>query len=173
MKRSSPKKGGATNKTQSIDLKLDRIDRKILNILQKNNKITNVELAELVHLSAPPCLRRVHRLRDLGVIKDVAIIDPFKAGKTLTIFVSITLELQRETLLEAFEKKMLAHDEVKQCYFVSGDIDYILVVQMEDMNHYHEFSRRVFSSEENIRSYRSVFCLNRVKYDTSILLPED
>ena len=155
------------------NIKLDRIDRKILNILQKNNNITNLELAELVHLSPPPCLRRVRRLRELGVIKDVAIIDPFKAGKTLTIFVSITLERQREDLLDLFEKKMLAHDEVKQCYFVSGDIDYILVVQMEDMNHYHEFSRRVFSSEENIRVYRSIFCLNRVKYDTSIHLSEE
>ena len=163
---------GATER-QNDDLKLDRIDRKILNILQKNNKITNLELAELVHISPPPCLRRVRRLRDLGVIRDVAIIDPFKAGKTLTIFVSIILERQREELLEAFEKRMLKHNEVKQCYFVSGDIDYILVVQMEDMNHYHEFSRRVFSSEENIRSYRSVVCLNRVKYDTSVNLPEE
>ena len=171
MKRTGQNKEGFKNK--SVDIKLDRIDKKILNILQKNNKITNLELADMVHLSAPPCLRRVHRLRDLGVIKDVAIVDPFKVAKTLTIFVSITLELQREGLLNAFEKKMLAHDEVKQCYFVSGDIDYILIVQMDDMNHYHEFSRRVFSSEENIRSYRSVFCLDRVKYDTSIHLSED
>lgn len=173
MKRSDDIKGIKTAVKQNDDIKLDRIDRKILNILQKNNKITNLELADLVNLSPPPCLRRVHRMRDLGIIRDVAIIDPFKAGLTLTIFVSITLELQREELLDAFEKKMQQHDEVKQCYFVSGDIDYILVVQMEDMNHYHEFSRRVFSSEENIRSYRSVFCLNRVKYDTSINLPED
>lgn len=155
------------------NVKLDKIDRKILNILQKNNKITNLELAEQVHLSAPPCLRRVRRLRDLGIIKDVAIIDPFKAGNMLTIFVSITLERQREDLMDLFEQKMLAHEEVKQCYFVSGDIDYMLVVHMDDMNHYDEFSRRVFSSEENIRMYRSIFCLNRVKYDTSINLSED
>lgn len=168
MKRSTMK-----SYKKSEEVKLDKIDRKILNILQKNNKITNIELAELVHLSPPPCLRRVHRLRDLGIIKDVAIIDPFKAGQMLTVFVSITLERQREDLLEAFEQKMLAHEEVKQCYFVSGDIDYMLVVQMDDMNHYHEFSRRVFSCEENIRIYRSIFCLNRVKYDTSVNLSED
>ena len=173
MKRSDKNKDKIGDANQDDAIKLDRIDRKILNILQKNNKITNLELAELVHLSPPPCLWRVHRLRDLGVIRDVAIIDPFKAGMTLTIFVSITLERQREELLDSFEKKMLAHEQVKQCYFVSGDIDYILVVQMEDMNHYHEFSRRVFSCEENIRSYRSVFCLNRVKYDTSVNLPEE
>ncbi len=155
------------------DIKLDRIDRKILNILQQNNKITNLELAELVHLSPPPCLRRVRRLRDSGIIRDVAIIDPFKAGDMLTVFVSITLERQREELLEQFEQKMLDHEEVKQCYFVSGDIDYMLVVQMNDINHYHEFSRRVFSCEENIRMYRSIFCLNRVKYDTSVNLTED
>jgi len=152
------------------DIKLDKIDRKILNILQKNNKITNLELAELVHLSPPPCLRRVRRLRDLGVIRDVAIINPFKVGKTITVFVNITLELQREELLDAFEQKMLAHDEIKQCYFASGDIDYILVVQIEDMNHYHAFARRVFASEANIRIYRSIFCLSQIKYDTSINL---
>lgn len=155
------------------DIQLDKTDRKILNILQKNNKITNLELANLVHLSPPPCLRRVRRLRSLGIIKDVAIIDPFKAGKMLTVFVSITLERQREDLLEVFEKKMLAHEEVKQCYFVSGDLDYILVVQMEDMNHYHAFSRRVFACEGNIRTYRSIFCLSQVKYDTSIHFSEE
>lgn len=161
------------DRPQKTTIKLDKIDRKILNILQKNNKITNIELAELVHLSPPPCLRRVRRLRDLGVIKDVAIIDPFKAGKTITVFVNITLERQREDLLEIFEQKMLAHDEVKQCYFVSGEIDYILVVQMDDMNHYHNFARQVFACEENIRSYKSIFCLSQVKYDTSILLTEE
>jgi Lrp/AsnC family leucine-responsive transcriptional regulator len=151
--------------------KLDAIDKKILNILQENNQITNVELAEKVNLSAPPCFRRVKRLRDEGIIvKDVALVDPFKVGQSTVVFVNITLEKQREDLLQHFERKMLEHPEVMQCYFVSGDTDYILIVNVTDMNHYNDFARRVFANEANIKMFRSSFCLERIKYETHILL---
>ena len=152
---------------------LDRIDRKILNILQKNNQITNLTLADKVGLSAPPCFRRVKRLREMGVIaKDVSLVDPFKIGPHLIVFVNITLEKQREDLLAHFERKMLEQPEVMQCYFVSGDTDYFLIVHVADMNHYNEFSRRVFANEGNIKMFRSSFCINRIKYNTHIYLPE-
>src|SRR5690242_15016468 len=86
---------------------LDKIDRKILNLLQKDNQITNLALADKVGISAPPCFRRVKRLRDEGIIvKDVSLVDPFKAGRGLIVFVNITLEKQREDLLAHFERKM-------------------------------------------------------------------
>ncbi|MDR3490794.1 MAG: Lrp/AsnC family transcriptional regulator [Gammaproteobacteria bacterium] len=150
---------------------LDRIDRRILNILQQDNQITNLALAEKVGISAPPCFRRVKRLRELGIIsKDVSLVDPFKVGQRLIIFVNITLEKQREDLLAHFERKMQEHPEIMQCYFISGDADYLLVVHVSDMNHYNEFARRVFASEANIKMFRSSFCLNRIKYDTHIQL---
>src|SRR5476651_1097403 len=142
---------------------LDKIDKKILNILQDNNQITNLVLAEKIGISPPPCFRRVKRLRELGIIaKDVSLIDPLKIGECLIVFVSVTLEKQREDMLSYFERNMLEEAEVTQCYFISGEIDYLLVVHVRDMNHYNEFSRRVFVKEANIKMYRSSFCLSRV-----------
>ena len=150
---------------------LDAIDKKILNILQKNNQITNIELAEKINLSAPPCFRRVKRLRDAGIIvKDVALVDPFKVGQSMIVFVSITLEKQREDLLQHFQRKMLEHPEVMQCYFVSGDTDYILIINVPDIGHYNDFARRVFANEANIKVFRSSFCLERIKYETHLVL---
>ncbi len=153
---------------------LDRMDRRILNILQKDNQITNLALADAVGISPPPCLRRVKRLRDAGIIaKDVSLVDPFKVGHRLIVFVNITLEKQREDLLAHFERKMLEQKEIMQCYFVSGEADYLLVVHVSDMNHYNEFARRVFANEANIKMFRSSFCLSRIKHDTHIQLSED
>jgi Lrp/AsnC family leucine-responsive transcriptional regulator len=152
---------------------LDRIDRKILNALQNDNQITNLALAEKVGISPPPCLRRVRRLRELGIIaRDVSLLDPFKIGHNLIVFVSITLEKQREDLLSHFERKMHERHEVMQCYFVSGDSDYLLIINVADMNQYNEFARTILANEPNIKMFRSSFCLNRIKYDTSIRLEE-
>jgi Lrp/AsnC family leucine-responsive transcriptional regulator len=154
-------------------VELDEIDRKILNILQEDNQITNQELARKVGLSAPPCLRRVRELRESGVItKDVALLDPSKVGQNLVVFVNITLEKQREDLLTHFERKMLEHREVTQCYFLSGDTDYFLVIHVSCMAEYNEFARSVFANEPNIKMFRSSFCLNRVKYSTKVHLAE-
>lgn len=155
------------------DNSLDKTDRKILNMLQEDNQITNIELAEKVGISPPSCFRRVKRLRESGIIaKDVSLIDPFKIGQSLVVFVSVTLEKQREDMLSHFERNILNATEVAQCYFISGEIDYLLVVHVRDMNHYHEFSRRVFVKEANIRMFRSSFCLKRVKYDTKVQIYE-
>src|SRR5882757_6119850 len=83
--------------------------------------------AEKVGISPPPCHRRVRRLREEGIIaRDVSLVDPVKVGRSLIVFASITLERQREDLLENFERKMMRHPEVMQCYFVSGDADYLV-----------------------------------------------
>ena len=148
---------------------LDAIDRKILDILQDNNQVTNLELAERIGLSPPPCLRRVRQLRDSGVIaKDVAIVDPAKVGRTITAFVGVELDRQREDVLASFERKMTAEPEVQQCYFVSGEIDYLLVVICADMPGYNAFARRVLANEHNIKRFRTSFNLSRVKYETKV-----
>jgi Lrp/AsnC family leucine-responsive transcriptional regulator len=161
------------NYSDTKNFKLDRIDKRILNILQTNNLITNQELAEKVGLSPPPCLRRVRKLREMKIIRnDVSIVDPFKVNRIL-VFTNITLLQQREDLLSNFERKMLEHAEVLQCYFISGEVDYILVVCVPDMTHYHEFARRVFANEPNIKTYRSNFCLSQIKHRTKIELEEN
>jgi len=150
---------------------LDRIDLKILDVLQEDNQITNLDLAARVGLSPPPCLRRVRRLRALGVIvRDVALVDPAKVGRAITAFVGVELDRQREDVLANFERKVLAEPEVQQCYFVSGEVDYLLVVTCADMPSYNAFARRVLANEHNIKRFRTSFTLSRVKYETKLPL---
>ncbi len=150
-------------------VELDQIDRKILNILQENNQITNLELAERVGLSPPPCLRRVRLLREKGVIlQDVSLVSPEKVGKNFIVFLNVSLERQRNDMLESFERKITQHPEVMQCYFVSGDYDYFLVIMVSNVEEYNDFVRRVLSTDPNLRVFRSSFALNRVSYTTKI-----
>ena len=149
---------------------LDEIDYKILNILQEDNQLTNLELARRIGLSAPPCLKRVRALRDSGVIaKNVSLIDSTKVGQYLTVFVNISLEKRSKDRIVRFEKKIQEHPEVLQCYLVSGETDYLMVVHVLDMNHYNAFIGKVLS-DEAIRMFRSSFCLNLVKFSTKIQL---
>jgi Lrp/AsnC family leucine-responsive transcriptional regulator len=152
---------------------LDAIDRRILAALQQDNRITNLDLAQRVGLSPPPCLRRVRRLREAGVIiKDVALVDPARVGQTILAFVGVELDRQREDVLASFERKIAAEPNVQQCYFVSGEIDYLLVVTCRDMESYNAFARRVLANEHNIKRFRTSFSLSRIKYDTEIPLAD-
>jgi Lrp/AsnC family leucine-responsive transcriptional regulator len=152
-------------------VELDAIDRRILDVLQEDNQVTNLALAEKVGLSPPACLKRVRRLRDERVIvKNVAIVDPDKVGRSIVAFVGVELDRQREDVLAAFERKMTAEPEVQQCYFVSGEIDYLLVVTCADIEAYNGFARRVLANEHNIKRFRTSFNLSRVKYETKLRL---
>jgi len=150
---------------------LDGADRRLLALLQETNTLTNLELAEKAYLSPPTCLRRVRRLRDEGIIvADVAIVDPFKLGKSIIAFIEITLERQQEDLQVAFEKRMQAEPEIMQCYMISGDTDFLVVAQVADMNAFHNLIRRVFTADSNVRNFRSLFALSRAKFQTAVSL---
>jgi Lrp/AsnC family leucine-responsive transcriptional regulator len=152
-------------------VELDAIDRRILKVLQKDNRLTNLELAARVRLSPPTCLRRVRRLRDEKVIvADIALLDPQLVGKNLFAFVEVVLERQSEALQTAFEKRMERAEEVMQCYMVSGHTDFMVVVQVADMDDYHRFVRRTFTNDANIRNFRTLFAMNRTKFRTEIKL---
>jgi Lrp/AsnC family leucine-responsive transcriptional regulator len=169
MKSPASKKQGA----RMAPAVLDALDRRILTALQEDNQITNLALAERVGLSPPACLKRVRRLRDEKVIvKDVALVDPDRVGQGIVAFVGVELDRQREDVLAAFERKMAAETDVQQCYFVSGEIDYLLIVTCRDMEDYNAFARRVLATEHNIKRFRTSFNLSRVKYETKVPLPE-
>ena len=153
---------------------LDETDRTILRILQRQNRLTNVELAQKVRLSPPSCLKRVRRLRDARVIvADVALLDPALVDRRLFALIEIVLERQSESLQQAFEKKIDRASEVMQCYMVSGHADFIIVVQVADMDGYHRFVRRTLTSDPNIRNFRSFFAMNRSKFRTEIDLESE
>jgi len=170
MKKNHPQSESIEMESSEVSSNLlDDIDKKILDLLQENNQLTNLDLAEKLGISPPPCLRRVKRLRELGIIaKDVCLIDPIKIEQCVIAFVGVILEIKREDTLSYFERNMLEAPEVVQCYFISGEVDYLLVIHVKDMNHYDEFTRRVFVKDANIKMYKSNFCLSRVKYETKI-----
>lgn len=152
---------------------LDRIDRKILNRLQRDAAIPNQDLADQVGLSPAPTSRRVKRLKEEGYIaREVALVDPARVGSTLIAFVSVELDRQREDVLRAFERHVSTQPEVQQCYFVTGETDYMLIVVCRDMDHYNQFVRQVLAQEHNIKRFRSSFNLQRIKFDTGIYLEE-
>lgn len=152
---------------------LDKVDRKILNLLQKDNQIPTRELAEKVHVSQPTCLRRVRDLRETGIISaDVAMVDPFALGYGMMAFLEVSLTNQSDEHMKAFETRMNREAEVMQCYFVSGDYDYFLVVHVLDMEAYYQFVRRAISGSGNVRHFQSRFPMKRAKFVTRVAFDE-
>ena len=154
-----------------MEFQFDRTDRQILNILQVNNKITNQQLAEEVNLSPPACLKRVRRLRDSGIIAaDVAILNTRVLGKMLNIIVEVEMVRDQADLADAFMRKMQDAREVTQCYLVTGEVDFLLVVMVPDMEAYEVFVRRTLSNDPYIRKFRTLISMRRDKFTTQIPL---
>ncbi|MEH6579994.1 MAG: Lrp/AsnC family transcriptional regulator [Amphritea sp.] len=154
-----------------MNIELDRIDRHILNLLQSNNRISNQQLAEQVGLSPPACLRRVRRLREAGVIMaDVALVNPKVIGGMLNIIVEVEMNRDQLDLSDAFMRKMQSAPEVTQCYQVTGEVDFLLVVMVPNMEAYEAFTRRDLSSDANLRKFRTLISLRREKFTTAIEL---
>ncbi len=150
---------------------LDPIDRKIVAHLQRNARISNVELAEAVGLSPSPCLRRVRALEESGVIKGyVGLIDPRAVGMSMNVFVRVSLTQQTEALLDAFEKAVENLPEVMECYLMSGDADYHLRVVVADLETYEKFLKSNLICVPGVSSIRSSFALKQVSYRTELPL---
>lgn len=147
----------------------DEIDRRILNALQDNAALTNAELAQLVHVSAPTCLRRVKQLTESGVIaRQVALLAPDKIGAGLTAIVEITLDVQAAERMEEFERHVANEAAVLQCYRVSPGPDFVLVLQVADMPAYHALAHRLFATHTNVRNVKTYFSTFRSKFETRI-----
>ena len=150
---------------------LDTIDIRILDALQANSARTNHALAQLVHVSAATCLRRVKRLVDAGVIeRQIAIVSPDLVAQGLTAIVEVTLDRQSAEDLAAFATLIAAAREVQQCYRVSSGPDFVLVVYAQDMDHYHAFVHRTLTAVVNVRNVRAFFAVQRVKFAPGIPL---
>ncbi len=144
---------------------LDDLDRRILELLQRDASLANNELAAKVHVSAPTCLRRVRRLREAGLIeREIALVDPVKLGVGVTAIVEITLDVQTVEKQDAFEALVAAEQAVTQCYRVSPGPDFILLVQLRDLDDYHDFAHRVFTAHANVRNVRTFFSTRRSKF---------
>ena len=148
---------------------MDELDRRILNALQLDSSVTNAELAELVHVSPPTCLRRVRALTEAGVIeRQVAIVSPEKVGANLSAIVEITLDVQAFERMAEFEQLVAGEAAVLQCYRVAPGPDFVLVVQVADMPAYHALAHRLFAAHANVRNVKTYFSTFRSKFETRI-----
>ena len=154
-------------------MKLDPIDIRILNELQNDSSHSNVELAKRVHLSPSPCLMRVKALKDKGVIRNyVALADPKILGLGLNVFISISLKEQSKEALAEFEQRISEHDEVMECYLMTGDSDYLIRVAVADMGALEKFILEQLTPIPGIEKIRSSFDLKQVRYKTALPLPK-
>ena len=148
---------------------MDELDRRILNALQIDASHTNAELAELVHVSPPTCLRRVKQLTEAGIIaRQVAIVDPEKVGTRLTAIVEIALDANATERMAEFEQHVATEAAVLQCYRVAPGPDFVLIVQVADMPAYHALAHRLFATQTNVRNVKAYFSTFRSKFETRL-----
>jgi len=155
---------------QSSPSQLDDFDRKILAIVQRDALTPLREIAQAVNLSAPAVQRRLQRLRDSGVIlKSVAVLDAEKLGRPISLIVEVALENERKDLIDGLKRAFSSAPEVQQCYYVTGTVDFILVITVASMTEYEALARRLFADDANIKKYTTFVALGAVK--TGLELP--
>jgi len=155
------------------DTNLDDIDLKILQRLQDDGRITNVELANSVGLTAPPCLRRMRALEEQGVINSYhAAIDPAKMGYTITVFAMVSLKSQAEADLQAFEEHVQRLPEVRECYMLNGEIDFILKVVAKDLQQFQSFLTSQLTSAPNVASVKTSLTIRSAKHLPGVPIQE-
>jgi Lrp/AsnC family leucine-responsive transcriptional regulator len=154
---------------------LDSLDLALLEQLQIDASLSNLALAQRVHISPPTCLRRVKRLRESGLIeREVALLDPQRLaahlGHGLTAIIEITLDRQDQQALEGFEQRVAPDAAVQQCYRVSPGPDFILVVHAADMPDYLALAQRLFTTDANVRNVKAFFSVKRSKFEPRLAL---
>jgi Lrp/AsnC family leucine-responsive transcriptional regulator len=145
-------------------MKIDETDKKILEIIQRNGRITNTKLASMIGISQPAMLERVRRLESSGIISGyTAILDRDKIGLEVMVFVAVSLAVHQLASVDKIKKKIIGFPEVLECYQVSGDDDFILKVALENINSYMDFIMNKLSKISGIRKVKSSFVLSTVK----------
>ena len=159
-------------KSKSTPLpRLDAIDRRLLEALQSDGRLTATELAKRAGLTTSPCLRRLHRLESEGVIRGyAALIDQKKVGLPISVFVSIKLERQREEDLNRFEEAARRCPEIVECYLMTGQRDYLLRVVARDLADYERIIKETLTRIEGVASIESSFALSQVKHSNALPL---
>ncbi len=153
----------------SAEAKLDAIDRAILNQLQDDARLSNLELAQRIHLSPSACLRRVKALEDSGVIERyVALVNPAAVGQHGTSYTIVNLEGTNSVLLEAFEKAMRDQPEVLDCFYVAGSNDYLIRFAYRDALDLERFHTEVLARLPGVARSNSMLVLRTVKKTTAL-----
>lgn len=151
---------------------IDDIDLQILGELQDDGRMTNVELARKVGLTAPPCLRRVRALEDAGAITSYhAVVDPAMLGYTISVFAMVSLKSQAEDDLKAFEDHIAALSEVRECHMLNGEIDFILKVVARDLQSFQQFLTSKLTPAPNVVSVKTSLTIRTSRDLPGVPLP--
>ncbi len=150
---------------------LDRIDLRILNLLQADGRISNLKLAEAIGLSPTAVLARTQRLqRDGYILGYEARLDPFKLGRGMMVFVEVLLDRTTPHVFDAFKAAVQVHDEIMECHMVAGGFDYLLKTRMADMGAYRQFAGQVLWQLPGVRETRTYAVMEEVKNLTRLPL---
>lgn len=153
---------------------MDRIDREILTLLQENGRMTNVELAERVGLTAPPCLRRVRALEEGGAIRGYhADLDPARLGYPITVFAMVSLRSQAEHDLAAFETHVAGIPEVRECHMLNGEIDFILKIVARDLRSFQDILTTHLTPAPNVVSVKTSLTIRTAKSLSGVPVPPE
>jgi DNA-binding Lrp family transcriptional regulator len=153
------------------DAGLDDFDLAILAIIQRDNATPQRLIGEAVNLSAPAVQRRIKRMQEAGVIQaNVAIIDPAKVGQAITVFVEVEMRSELADEIDAAKHAFQAAPEVQQCYYVTGECDFVLVMLVPNMQAYETLTRRLFFGNNNVKRFRTLVAMDRVKVGLSVPL---
>ena len=150
-------------------MELDSFDRQILALLQKDSRMPQRDISAHVKLSASAVNRRIAALEAAGVIqRNVAVVDPAKVGKPITIIVAVSLESERLDLLDAARRRFVTSPAVQQVYYVTSEVDFVLVVNVADMAEYEALTRELFFTDAKIKSFRTMVAMDRSKVSLAV-----
>jgi len=153
-------------------VELDRIDARLLAELQRNNRVSSGDLGELVGLSSTGIQRRLKRLRSSGIIEaDIAVVSPKAVGRDVMMLVMVSLERERADIIDTFKHSIRTTPEIMSGYYVTGDADFVLVVTTRNMEEYEQFTRQFFYNNPNIKGFKTMVVMDRVKAGFSIPIP--
>ena len=154
-------------------MRFDDIDVRILGLLQENGRMTNVELAERVGLTAPPCLRRVRALEQQGAIGGYhAALDPASLGYNLTVFAMVSLKSQAESDLRAFEQLVAEIPEVRECHMLDGEIDFILKIVAPDLQSFQQILTTKLTTAPNVEHVKTSLTIRTSKALPGVPVPQ-
>jgi Lrp/AsnC family leucine-responsive transcriptional regulator len=151
-------------------VQLDAFDRKILTLLQKDSRMPQRDIGDAVHLSASAVNRRIAAMEMAGVITAYqAVVDPAKVGRPITVIAEVTVESERLDLLDAVKRRLLACPGVQQLYYVTGEVDIVIILTVADMDEYQQLTRQLFFfAESNVKSFRTMVAMERSKVSLAI-----
>ncbi len=153
---------------------LDSYDLQLLQLLQENCRIPQAELGERVNLSAAAVNRRIKRMTDDGIIEGfTAQIRPDALGHPLTVIVEVVVESERIDLHDTMRKSFRKCPNVQQCYYVTGESAFVLIMAVRDMAQYTQLTRELFFENNNVKRFKSMVAMERVKFGTQIPVTSD